>query len=240
MSCPECRTELTSPANSRDMFCPKCELKFYPRFDFKGFKTLKIGCSDVLNNVFYLDTDRGRFTVRQPRRKDYVPLMEALTKASEYTFLRYPSMFWEHPEGICNLPAFDRYSLGTLYLIMVIEDMVVGMSHHTYWTLDEETKQEEKLPIPVGSLICVAQLCVFDPYQNQGIGSLYAPMSEYIAMHNDADFIMGETHAKKGMVGIRLRTGWSVLSRRMVSMEDERVLIGKPLYPIPTEDIGEE
>jgi len=232
MSCPVCRTTLLFEEGEDDSYCPICNQVYFPHFNFKGVEVRGMGCLDNNRNIFCLYAGDTQFIVKQPMPSDLEGLMEGMSKASEYTFLRYPSMFWEHPQGICNVPFFHPADSGILYLIMVIGETVVGMSHHTYWVLDEETKQEENLPIPVGNNICIAQLCVFDPYQNQGIGSLYALLSEYIAQHFDADFIMGETHGKKGMVNIRLKTGWSVLSRRMVSKVDERVLIGKPLYPI--------
>jgi len=176
-----------------------------------------------------VEADGKLLVVRQPRSCDLDMVRQALKKGSEYTYLRYQTFIWEHPEGICNLPLYNRGSEDILYMIMILDNIVVGFTHHNYWILDEETKEFNNIPAPTGSKVCGIQLCILDPYQNQGIGSLYGHLSEFIAKHNGAAFVMGETHTKGGMVNIRLRSGWQTFGRRTVIEGDERVLVGKML-----------
>jgi len=167
--------------------------------------------------------------VRQLSIDDYEDIKEALKLASEYTHLRYPSPIWEHPQGICYLPRFEKGNLGAVYFIMKVNEEIVGLSHHNYWISGEKTKKQEDFPIPIGSKMVVAQLCILDPYQRQGVGSLYAKVSEYIAKHNGADFIMGETFKDGGMLNIRLKGGWESYGERVAEDGTTRIIIGKNL-----------
>lgn len=189
----------------------------------------EIGCVDETLNVFQVSVGDSVFTVKQPRIDDLPAIREALKKASEYTYLRYSSIVWKHPEGMCYLPLYVQGYLGRLYMIMMLDDTVVGFSHHRYWVLDEESKEKEGFPISVGDTLCNAELCVLDPYQRQGLGSLYGKVSHFIARHNKAAFIMGETFKEGGMLSIRLKDGWTDFGERMAEDGTMRTLIGKKL-----------
>lgn len=227
MSCPICRTDLIQP--DEVLHCPKCDISYDAPINLKGTSIEEIECIDEKLNVFQAKAGEYTFIVRQPRIEHLPAIRKALSLASEYTYLRYPSLVWKHPEGMCHLPLYGRNYLGKLYLIMMLDDKIVGFSHHTYWMLNEETKKKTGFPVPIWSTMTIIQLAVLDPYQRQGIGTLYAKVSEYIAKHNDSAFIMGETFKEGGMLNIRLKDEWKIYSERKAEDGTTRTLIGKPL-----------
>jgi hypothetical protein len=189
----------------------------------------EVGCLDAENNVFYAKIGDSTFIVKQPRAGDLPQIKEALKLASDYTYTRFPSWMWKHAEGICFFPLHKRGATGRLFLIMILDGNVVGFSHHRYWQLTESIKETENFPVSVGSLCGNVELCVFDTYQRQGIGSIYAKVSEYIVKHNGAKFIMGETFKEAGMLNIRLKDGWMNFGERKAEDGSTRILIGRPL-----------
>jgi GNAT superfamily N-acetyltransferase len=233
MSCPVCRTTLVVPSGDQEteesQFCTKCELFFDPPFRLKGVPVGEIVCVDEDSNVFKATAGEHTFIVKQPRIADHGAILEALKLASEYTYMRYPSLIWEHTEGVCYLPLHVRGLTGQLHLMMFLDGNVVGFSHHNYWLLDEESKEVTGFPVSVGSIIANGELAILDPYQRQGLGALYGKVSEYIARHNDAAFIMGETFKEGGMLNIRLRDGWEAYGERRAGDNTMRTLIGKQL-----------
>jgi len=226
MSCPNCRTDLEHRNN---LYCPECDVLYHSPANLRDISVDEVGCLDEANNVFYAKIGNSTFIVKQPRASDLPLIREGLKLASEYTFLRFPSLMWRHPEGVCHFPLHKKGALGTLFLIMVFDGKMVGHSHHKYWRLTEETQEKENFPISVGSLCGNAELCILDTYQRQGIGSIYAKVSDYIARHNGASFIMGETFKEGGMLNIRLKSGWTNFGERKAEDGSTRILIGKPL-----------
>lgn len=226
MSCPRCRAPLE---RLERLYCRECNIYYHPPPNLWGKTVDEIGCLDELNNVFYAKIGDSTFTVKQPRASDLPLIKEGMKLASEYTYLRFPSPIWKHAEGICFFPLHKRDLKGTLYLIMVLDDKVVGLSHHKYWYLTEDIQEKENFPIPVGAFCGNVELCVFDTYQRQGVGTVYAKMSEYVAKHNGAQFIMGETFKEAGMLNIRLKDGWTNFGERTAEDGSIRILIGRPL-----------
>jgi len=226
MSCPKCRTPLEKGDR---LYCEACDVYYHPPANIKGKTVDEIGCLDDRLNAFYAKIGDSTFIVKQPRIDDLPQIKEALKLASEYTYLRFPSPIWKHAEGSCYLPLHERGTRGTLYLVMILDGNVVGFSHHKYWPLTEDIQEKENFPIPIGSICGNVELCVIDTYQRQGIGSIYAKVSEYIAKHNNAKFILGETFKEGGMLNIRVRDGWMNFGERKAEDGSTRVLIGRAL-----------
>jgi len=189
----------------------------------------EVGCLDEDKNVFYARLGERMFIVRQPTAVDRPLILEALKLASEYTVLRYPRLIWRHSEGVCHMPYFKPLTKGFVYFMMILDGKVVGFSNHTYWVLGEKTQRQMWFPVPVGSFCGNVELCVLDPYQRQGVASVYAKVSEYIAKHNGANFIMGETYKKGGMLNIRMRDGWTSFGERKLEDGTTRIVIGRAI-----------
>lgn len=226
MSCPKCRTPLELGAL---LSCPNCGVSYHAPQNLRGAPVDDVGCLDEKNNVFHAKIGDLTFIVKQPRISDLPAIKEGLGLASEYTFLRFPSWIWRHAEGVCYFPLHKRGEVGTLFLIMVLGDKAVGFSHHKYWILTEKTQQKEGFPAKAGDLCGNVELCVLDPYQRQGVGTIYAKVSEFIAKHNGAKFILGETFKEGGMLNIRLKDGWTSFGERQAEDGTTRILIGRPL-----------
>lgn len=226
MSCPVCRTALE---HGERLYCRECDIHYPPPANVKGKPIDEVGCLDDVLNIFYAKIGDSTLIVKQPRAEDLPQIKEALKLASEYTYLRFPSWLWKHSEGVCFMPIHMRNSAGRFFLIMVLDGEMVGFSHHKYWTRAEDDKEMDVFPTPVGSLCGNVELCVLDTYQRQGIGSIYAVLSEYIAKHNGVHFILGETFKEGGMLNIRMRDGWTNFGERKAEDGSMRVLIGKAL-----------
>jgi len=118
---------------------------------------------------------------------------------------------------------------GAVYWIMLLDDVVVGFGDHFYWQLNNEMREKHGFPVPIGTKMVVDHFCILDPYQGQGIAGFYSKMSEYVAKHNNADFIMGETFKEEGGLDTWLKDGWMILGERRAGDDALRVLIGKSL-----------
>jgi len=226
MSCPRCRTTLE---RGERLHCPECDIYYHPPTNVWGKPVDEIGCLDDANNVFYAKIGDSTFIVKQPRIADLPQIKEAQKLASEYTYLRFPCWIWKHAEGVCYMPIHKQDTRNRLFLIMLLDGEIVGFSQQRYWYLTEEDKEREGFPVPAGSLCGVANFCILDTYQRQGLGSIYAEVSEYIVKHNGAKLMIGETFKEGGALNIRLKDGWTNFGERKVEDGSTRVLIGKVL-----------
>ena len=226
MFCPRCRTSLE---RGDPLYCAKCDVSYHSPIDVGGKPIDKVGCLDEANNVFYAKIGDSTLIVKQPRIDDLPRIREGLKLASEYTYMRFPSWLWKHTQGVCYLRLHKRGAVGTLSLIMILDGEVVGFGQHNYWHLTEAVAENEDFPTPVGALCTNVDLCVFDTYQRQGIGTICSKVSEYIAKHNEASLIMGGTFKEGGMLNIWLKDGWMNFGERAAGDGGLRILLGKPL-----------
>ena len=189
----------------------------------------EIGCLDEADNVFYAKRGEQTIIVKQPRIADRPAIIEGMKLASEYTFLRCPSWIWEHSQGVCHFSRHKRGDTGTLFLIIMLDEKVVGFSHHNYWHFTEKMQKQEDFPTPVGSLCGNEMLCIFDAYQQQGIETAYVKISEYIAKHNGAKLLLGDTFKEGDMLDIWLNSGWTNFGERKAEDGSIRIMAGRTL-----------
>lgn len=87
---------------------------------------------------------------------------------------------------------------GNTFFIMVLNDEVVGLSNHNYYTPDYG-----------GDFRCViGGLVILDEHQRKGIGTAYSHISVRIARYMGAKFFLGETRLNSPMHLLRKRQGW--------------------------------
>lgn len=185
--------------------------------DLKGKPIEAIGVVDLAENSYFIVSDNVTLFVRQPRLRDHKPMLEGMAKIDRNNWARYApySTIWEALDQAANLPLFKRTSHSTLYMIMIIDDEVVGFSSHKYqW-------QGVARNVTGG-------LCITEPWRGRGIGSLYGKLSEYIAVFNGAREFHGQTRVVGGMYNIRQRDGWETV-RFYMDMEIPMVTIKKVL-----------
>lgn len=191
--------------------------------DLKGKPVEAIGVMDAADNSYFIVSDSITMFVRQPLQTDLEAMKEGMAKIDRKNWGWYApySTIWDSLEQAANLPRFKRTSDGTLYMIMVIDGEVVGFSSHKYlW-------QGEARNVTGG-------LCVTDPWNNRGVGSLYLKLSEYIAVFNGAREFHGQTRVIGGTYNIRQRDGWETI-RFFMEHEIPMVAIKKVL----PRDIGD-
>ena len=189
----------------------------------------EIRCLNETDNVFYAKLGGHTLTVKQPRIADRPAIIEGMKLASEYTFLRHPSWIWEHSQGICHFSRHKRGDTGTLFLIIILDEKVVGFSHHDYWNLTEKMQEQENFSIPTGSLCANEMLCIFDAYQRQGIEVAYLKVSEYIAKHNGAKLLLGDTFKEGEILNVWLENGWTNYGERKAEDGSIRIMAGRTL-----------
>jgi hypothetical protein len=168
--------------------------------DLKGKPVEAIGVVDLAENSYFIAADGVNLFVRQPRPRDLDPMKEGMAKIGHNNWLRYAphSSIWEALDQAANLPLFHRRRRRDLYMIMVIDDEVVGFSNHKYYWEGE-------------ARYVIGGLCLTNPWRGRGVGSLYGKMSEYIAVINGAREFHGQTRVVDGMYNIRQRDGWETL-----------------------------
>lgn len=208
------------------LYCPKCDLPYHPPANLLGTPIDQVGCLDEINNVFYAKLGGSTIIVKQPRIGDLPDIVEGMKLASEYTYLRYPSWIWKHPMGICHFTLHKKGNSGRLFLIIMLDGKVVGFSHHDYWHLTEEAQKQENFPIPVGDICGNERFCIFDTYQQQGIETAYVKVSEYIAKHNGAKLLLGDTFKEGDMLDIWLTSGWTNFGERKAEDGSIRIMAG--------------
>lgn len=185
--------------------------------DLKGKPVEAIGVVDAAENSFFIAADGVNMFVRQPRLRDHKPMLEAMAKIDRKNWFHYApySSIWEALDQAANLPLFKRTRHSALYMIIIIDDEVVGFASHKYqW-------QGEARNVTGG-------LCIVDPWWGRGVGSLYLKLSEYIAVFNGARMFHGQTRVIGGTYNIRQRDGWETV-RFYMNMETPMVAIKKVL-----------
>lgn len=170
--------------------------------DLKGKPVEAIGVVNLAENSYFIAVDGMNLFVRQPGPRDLEPMQEAMAKIDRKNWARYApySTIWEALDQAANLPLFHRRKRRDLYMIMVINDEVVGFSNHKYFWEGE-------------ARYVIGGLCITEPWRGKGVGSLYGKLSEYIAVINGAREFHGQTRVVGGMYNIRVRDGWETMRR---------------------------
>jgi len=189
-----------------------------------------MGYEDEENNVFFVTKKQRKIIVKQPRPENRDEVDRASRACSERTRLRYVSRGMRRvPQAqirphkrkkpnkkrvkapICDLLLFQKGQRGILNLIMELDGEVVGFDRIIFKNAHEDPAFKKVWGID-GGLVAENYIAVVDKWQRRGIGSQVAPLSTFIAREFGADWMVGLTWVKGGMVGIRLREGWNVVN----------------------------
>ena len=151
--------------------------------------------------------------VKQPRPSDLGAVKSGATRCSKrtttrFTFVNMPRKKKEDPPTICHYPPFKRGDMGHMFLIMMVEDHVVGFGRHYYAPAGELPMYQVSNP---DDTLAECALCFCDEYQGRGLGTLYAQVNKDICRDNGADWLVGTTYLKGGMAQIRMRNGFTIV-----------------------------
>ena len=102
--------------------------------DLKGKPVEAIGVVDASVNSFFIVSGGITLFVRQPRPRDLKPMQDGMAKIDRKSWALYApySSIWENLHQTVALPIFERMNQSTLYMIMILDDEVVGFSSHEY------------------------------------------------------------------------------------------------------------
>jgi len=151
--------------------------------------------------------------VKQPELSDFSRVMAGAQKCSKRTIRRYtqvdmPTKKPTDPRTICDYPQFKRGNLGFLFLIMIIDKDVVGFGRHYYAKSSELHMYRITDPDEV---VAECSLCIADPYQGLGLGTLYGLINKAICKDLGAKWLVGTTYTRGGMMKIRQRDGFDIV-----------------------------
>jgi len=181
--------------------------------NIRGLIVEEVGVKDEKLNIFYGKSGDFEFVVRQPRKADSSEHRKSWKELSPYSLQRYKRKYVDpviyDPKYRCNLPLYRGEVPGFLPLIMVVDGRIVGFADQMFKKGSEFFYHK----IGEGEIGCSNALCIPDKYQGLGIGTFFAPISEYIASYFKADWILGNSPHKKGMVNIRARDGWETVGQ---------------------------
>ena len=151
--------------------------------------------------------------VKQPELSDYSKVMAGAQKCSPRTIKRYtqvdmPTKKPTDPRTICDYPRFKRGDLGFLFLVMLIDGDVVGFGRHYYAPASELDMYGVDNP---DSILAECSLCIADPYQGKGLGTLYGLINKAVCRDLGAEYLVGTTYTRGGMMKIRQRDGFDIV-----------------------------
>lgn len=150
--------------------------------------------------------------VRQPEPEDLNAVKAAEHQCSKRTINRFMMMGMSpkrrgDPPTICHYPPHIPGSLGHLFLTMWVGMEVVGFGRHFYhYGRDLSIYQT-----PPDDLVCEGSLCIIDPHQGKGLGSIYAQVNKLVCKAMGAKWLVGTTYTKRGFMRIRHRDGFDVV-----------------------------
>lgn len=151
--------------------------------------------------------------VKQPEPSDLGAVKAGAARCSKrtitrFTFINMPHKKQGDPPTICHYPTFKPGNLGHLFLIMAVEDHVVGFGRHFYAPASELPMYQVTNP---DDTLAECSLCFCDEYQGKGLGTLYGHINKVICKDMGAQWLVGTTYVKGGMTGIRLRDGFTIV-----------------------------
>jgi len=171
-----------------------------------------VGCVDEKLNIFQAKRGGTTLTARQPRRKDLSGVRKALKKVSERNWRRFVTLVeldnrnWS--KYLCKQPLFRHGMLGKMPLIMEINGRIVGFGGMLFQPGKTFTMHD----IPDPDALCVyPTLLVIDEYQGRGIGTLFAYLTQFIAAHFKAEWMIGNTYVEGGTYHMRQKMNWEML-----------------------------
>ena len=137
--------------------------------DLKGKPVEAIGVVDASENSFFIVSNGVTLFVRQPRPRDLKAMQEGMAKIDRKSWALYApySSIWENLHQTVALPIFERMNQSTLYMIMILDDEVVGFSSHEY----RGTGKNRQV---------IGGLCISNPWRGRGVGSLYHPYAGWV------------------------------------------------------------
>ena len=151
--------------------------------------------------------------VKQPEPSDLGAVTAGASRCSKrttirFTFVNMPRKKRGDPPTICGYPTFKRGDHGHVFLIMLVEDHVVGFGRHYYASASDLPMYKVSNPDDV---LAECALCFCDEYQGLGLGTLYGHINKVICKDMGADYLVGTTYVKGGMTGIRLKDGFDIV-----------------------------
>ena len=162
-----------------------------------------------ITDIHRVEDDEGRFIfsgkcgsvemiVRQPEPEDLHAVQVAERRCSKKL---------GDPPTICHYPPFIPGSTGFLFLTMWVGAEVVGFGRHFY----HYGRDLKMYQTPDDDLVGECALCIIDPYQGKGLGSLYALINKLICKEMGAKWLVGTTYTKGGFMKIRHRYGFDIV-----------------------------
>jgi len=176
-----------------------------------------------ITDIHRVEDNKGRYIfsgrcgsvemiVRQPEPEDLHHVKVAERRCSKRTIERFvmlgmPFKKLGDPPTICHYPPFIPGSTGFLFLTMWVGSEVIGFGRH-YYHYGRDLKMYQT---PDDDLVGECALCIIDPYQGRGLGSLYALINKLICKEMGAKWLVGTTYTKGGFMKIRHRDGFDVV-----------------------------
>ena len=150
--------------------------------------------------------------VRQPEPEDLHAVKDAERRCSKRTIKRFvmtgmPFKKLGDPPTICHYPPHTPGSTGYLFVVMWVNGNVVGFGRQFY----HYGRDLKMYQTPDDDLVCECGLCIIDPYQGKGLGSLYAIINKLICKEMGAKWLVGTTYTKGGLMKIRHRDGFDII-----------------------------
>ena len=161
--------------------------------------------------------------VKQPEPADLGAVTAGASRCSKRTIIRFttinmPRKTKNDPPTICHYPTFKKGDRGHLFLIMSVNDHVVGFGRHYY-------AEASELPMYHVSnqddVLAECALCFCDAYQGHGLGTLYGQINKDICRDMGAQWLVGTTYTKGGMAQIRMRDGFDIVETVTQGAQDQ-------------------
>jgi len=151
--------------------------------------------------------------VRQPTPEDNGKIIAGAQRVSAWTRERYemrnlPTLKEDDPKHIWDWPPFQPGQTGWFFVVMVVNDAVVGFGRHHYQQGDHQAMKW--YDCPAGDMVAECSLCVVDDLQGKGLGSLYGQINKLVCKTMGAKWLVGTTYTKGAMMRIRHRDGFDV------------------------------
>ncbi len=176
-------------------------------------------------NVWYsLSSDGRTYVLRQPRKKDSGKQRKAWKKVSPESKLGYMRVYVDQKlysvNQRCRYPLYRGEVPGILPLTVEVEGEVVGFCD-AFFNTGEYFKRFQVEP-KAKCITC--SITALDKFKGMGIGWYYSATSNAIGRHFGCDYILGRTHMKKSMRGIRQKDGWEIVATNGILVDHKKRL----------------